>query len=118
MIIADEGVNGNLVRELRELKLQVDWILEISPGISDEQVIEYAKKKNKILITEDKDFGEWIFAHKIKGLTIIFLRYEKSDFENIMEFLKLLILQIDQKELKKYHQFITINKNKVRRRNI
>ena len=118
MILADEGVNGIIVRELRELELPIDWVQEISPGISDKQVIDLAKKNKQILITEDKDFGEWIFAHKIKGLSIIFLRYEKADFETVLTFLKQLILQIDQETLLKSHQFITINKNKVRRREI
>lgn len=118
MVLADEGVNGNIVRELRKLELQIDWIQEIRPGISDEQVIEFAKKNRKILITEDKDFGEWIFAHKIKGLSIIFLRYEKSDLDTVTTFLKQLILQINQEELIEPHQFITISKNKVRRRKI
>ena len=75
MILADEGLNGNIVKELRKLGIEVDWILEVSPGIKDEQVIKRAKEHKKILITEDKDFGEWVFAHKIKGLSIIFLRY-------------------------------------------
>ncbi len=25
--------------------------------------------------TEDKDFGEWVYAHHISGISVIFLRY-------------------------------------------
>ena len=84
MIIADESLNGNIVRELRELEFEVDWILESKAGIADSEVIEYAKENNGLLITEDKDFGEWVFSHKIDGLTIVFLRYESM---NLMKFL-------------------------------
>jgi len=84
MIIADESLNGNIVRELRELEFEVDWILESKAGIADSEVIEYAKENNGLLITEDKDFGEWVFFHKIDGLTIVFLRYESM---NLMKFL-------------------------------
>lgn len=56
LILADEGLNGNIIRELRKTGFNVDWILEIEPGISDEQVIELAKKQRRVLITEDKDF--------------------------------------------------------------
>ncbi|MEL7120830.1 MAG: DUF5615 family PIN-like protein [Bacteroidota bacterium] len=121
MILADEGLNGNIVSLLRENQLDVDWVLEIEAGLSDEAVIELAKKNNKILITEDKDFGEWVFAHKISGLTIIFLRYEKIDFELIIDFLIDLLNDIlkstNIQESPKY-EFITINKNKIRRREI
>ncbi len=116
MILADEGLNGNFVQSLRKKGLQVDWILELNPGVSDIEVINFAKKHNKILLTEDKDFGEWVFAHKVTGLTIIFLRYEKHDFEQINKFLYQLISDILDEGLKSRHQFITINKNKVRKR--
>lgn len=69
-ILADEGLNGNIVRELREKGFNVDWVLEVERGMSDEQVIALAKKQEQILITEDKDFGEWVFAHQIEELTI------------------------------------------------
>ena len=117
MVLADEGLNGNIVRFLREKGFEVHWILEISSGISDEEVIRYAKDHTKILITEDKDFGEWVFAHKIDGLTIIFLRYTKEEYEQIVDFLRLLLPEIENLKSPPY-QFITINKNKIRRREI
>lgn len=39
-VLADEGLNGNIVRELRKHGFEVEWVLEIDPGISDLQVIE------------------------------------------------------------------------------
>ena len=116
MFLADEGLNGNIVRELRAFGFPIIWILEINPGISDEEVIEYAQENKKILITEDKDFGEWVFAHNIKGLSIIFLRYEKKDYERIVDSLKNIAFEFKEKKLNKSHLFVTINKNKVRRR--
>lgn len=83
--------------------------------MADEDIIKLAITDNKILITEDKDFGEWIFSHHLSGLTIIFLRYNKSDFELILNYLIRVLkscMNSPQKE------FITINKNKVRRRSI
>jgi hypothetical protein len=40
LVLADEGLNGNIVRELRGKGINIDWILEIEPGMSDEQIIE------------------------------------------------------------------------------
>jgi predicted nuclease of predicted toxin-antitoxin system len=118
MVLADEGLNGKIIAELRKQGVNVTWVLEESPGISDKEVLDYAKSNSKILITEDKDFGEWVFAHKIEGVTIIFLRYEKTDFEQVMTFLFSLISTLLQSTIRDQHEFITINKNKVRRRSI
>lgn len=32
-------------------------------------------KMNYAILTEDKDFGEWVFAHHVQGLSVLFLRY-------------------------------------------
>jgi len=115
MVLADEGLNGNLVRGLREEGHQVEWIKETNIGMDDEDIIALARQNSQVLITEDKDFGEWIFAHQLSGLTIIFLRYDKEDYDTILSFLKSALNTI---ETKGKNEFITINKNKVRRRRI
>lgn len=58
MILADEGLNGNLVKALREEGYEITWIKETDPGLADEEIIALARKSGKILITEDKDFGK------------------------------------------------------------
>lgn len=88
MILADEGLNGNLVKALREDGYQIIWVKESNAGMADEDIIALAREDNQILITEDKDFGEWIFSHQLSGLTIIFLRYDKEDYNTILSFLR------------------------------
>lgn len=44
LVLADEGLNGKIVRELRKNGFNIDWILEVEPGMADEQVIELAKE--------------------------------------------------------------------------
>ncbi len=83
--------------------------------MDDEDIIALAKQNSQVLITEDKDFGEWIFAHQLSGLTIIFLRYEKEDYDIILSFLRSALKTIEADEK---NEFITINKNKIRRRRI
>lgn len=113
MILADEGLNGYLVKALREEGYELMWIKETNPGMLDEDIIDLARNKNHILITEDKDFGEWIFSHHLSGLTIIFLRYDKPDYDLILKYLKKTLKTILST---KENEFITINRNKVRRR--
>ena len=59
--LADESVDQPIVNSLRVKDYLVEYITELSPGISDEEVLELAKEKGAILITGDKDFGNLIF---------------------------------------------------------
>ena len=59
--LADESVDFPIVKSLRDQKYTVDYITELSPGISDNEVLQLAEQKNAILITADKDFGDLIF---------------------------------------------------------
>jgi predicted nuclease of predicted toxin-antitoxin system len=52
MILADEGLNGNLVRALREEGYQVIWIKETNAGMDDENIISLARQNSQVLITE------------------------------------------------------------------
>jgi predicted nuclease of predicted toxin-antitoxin system len=116
LILADEGFNGHFLRALREQDFQVDWVLEVSPGIDDEEVIELAKGQGRTLLTEDKDFGEWVFAHQVSGLSIVFVRYSKEDYPIILESLITILTELNEKIDSQSNEFITINKNKIRRR--
>lgn len=119
-IIADEGLHGKIVRGVRNSGLDVSWVLEMAPGSSDLQVIELARAQNRILITEDKDFGEWVFSHKIRGVSIIFLRYGKDELEPILQYLIYFLhdLSANFPTGAPENEFISISKHKVRRRRI
>lgn len=41
-------------------------VLAIDPKASDEEVLEFAEKDDRVLVTEDKDFGELVF---VRGLS-------------------------------------------------
>jgi hypothetical protein len=60
-IIADESVDRFIVERLRHLGYEVEYIAEISPGISDELVLRKANQVPGLLLTGDKDFGEMVF---------------------------------------------------------
>lgn len=115
MILADEGLNANIIRELQAENYEVEWIRNVQIGMDDYDVLLRAKAGNHILITEDKDFGEWVFAHHVSGLTVIFLRYDTRSYSTILAFLKTVLKELEGSE---ENQFITINRNKVRRRKI
>jgi len=64
IFLADESCDFAFVRVLRQVGYDVTAIAEFMPGASDLKVLESAFEDRRILITEDKDFGEWVFGHK------------------------------------------------------
>ena len=75
MIIADENLDAKIIAALRKIPLDTYSIAERHSGFSDEEIITLAKKENGIIITRDKDFGEWVFAHHIHDISVVLLRY-------------------------------------------
>jgi len=114
-IIADESVDFRIVKQLRKEGFGVISILEKYRSIHDKEVLELAKKYKAILLTEDSDFGEWIFSHKEKCDGVIFLRYKPIDIEKI---LNSLVHILDKYKDTLATKFAVIKVNKIRIRDI
>lgn len=114
-IIADENIDKAIIEHLRKLKFNIYSIFEKSHGISDLEIIKLANKNKSIVLTEDKDFGEWIFAHHEKSASVIFLRYNYKELHEIKQSLENVIFKFNDKL---YNKFIVITKNRVRYRDI
>lgn len=73
--LADESCDFAFVKILRQNEYDVKAIVEVMPGASDLKVLESGFEENRVLLTEDKDFGEWIFSQKSATSGVILLRY-------------------------------------------
>jgi predicted nuclease of predicted toxin-antitoxin system len=60
-ILADEGVDRQIVERLRETGYRVLYIAELDPGVDDIAVLQRSEEAGALLLTADKDFGELIF---------------------------------------------------------
>ena len=89
--LADESCDFAVVRSLRSEGYDVIAVSEYLPAAPDIEVLRTAVLDNRILITEDKDFGEWIFAHKEEMKGVIFIRFPGNARTELGEkFLKLI----------------------------
>lgn len=113
-LLADESVNFHIVRFLRSQDYEVVSIIENNPGISDKRVLDLTREFDAILLTEDSDFGEWIFAHKIIVKGVIFLRYKPENLKDIVRSLNLIL----EKNENLLHHFIVVTERKIRYREI
>ena len=73
--LADESCDFSVVRALRGAGHDVSAISEISPAAEDTEVIKKALNEKRVLLTEDKDFGQLVHAHGEKAYAVIFIRY-------------------------------------------
>jgi predicted nuclease of predicted toxin-antitoxin system len=56
--LADEGVDKPIVDQLRVSGFDIHYVLETHQGSDDETVLRLANEEDRILLTQDKDFGE------------------------------------------------------------
>jgi predicted nuclease of predicted toxin-antitoxin system len=61
IFVCDEGVDRSIVQQLRADGHEVGYIAEMSPSITDEEVLREANERGAVLVTMDKDFGELVF---------------------------------------------------------
>ena len=114
MILADENIHGTIIQILRDAGFDVISVRELSSGAKDEVIIQMAQQNGYVLLTEDKDFGEWIFAHHVKDLSVLFLRYSFQEFKSIAN----VLVKILENKILDRPFFATITTNKIRVRKL
>jgi predicted nuclease of predicted toxin-antitoxin system len=72
--IADENIPRETVDLLKKNGVDIVSVIDIAPGLSDEEILDLANKKGRITITFDRDFGQLIFKQKRKTKGLILLR--------------------------------------------
>jgi len=58
--LANEYFPRAAVEALRTGGHDVAWVRTVSPGATDEQVLERARAEDRVLLTFDKDFGDLV----------------------------------------------------------
>lgn len=56
---------GNAVLTLRAAGFDVVWVRQDAPGMGDPDVLAWAVREQRILLTFDKDFGELAFGSRL-----------------------------------------------------
>lgn len=110
-LMADEGVDKPIVDALRRCGFDVNYILESYQGADDDFILKLANEQQRILLTQDKDFGELVFRVKSAHFGVVLIRlngYSSVDKADIVT--KLLL--IHQMEL--INAFTVIQPNAIR----
>jgi predicted nuclease of predicted toxin-antitoxin system len=110
--IVDECTGPRVANWLLSLGFDVFSVPMQGRGMADLQILEKANLENRIIITNDKDFGELIFKdnHQHKG--VIFMRIEDETSQN-----KILVLSnlfTNHLQLIDNEAFIVVTDNSIR----
>jgi predicted nuclease of predicted toxin-antitoxin system len=88
-------------------------VAETFPSASDSQVLQFAINEKRILITEDKDFGDWVFAHGKILEGVILIRFPGHARSALKVDIKLLV-DLHNQDLK--NSFVVLEPGRIRLR--
>jgi predicted nuclease of predicted toxin-antitoxin system len=76
--LADESCDFRVIRALRAAGYDVKAVIELAPGAVDSAVFEMAEREGRIFLTEDRDFGQLVYAAANPASGVILLRYPST----------------------------------------
>jgi predicted nuclease of predicted toxin-antitoxin system len=94
--LVDESVGIAVSQKLKQMNFDAVSVIQFMKGAGDEEIMRKAIEENRVIITNDKDFG-WL-ASFYKPLGIILLRLKDERAENKVRMVSYII--------KKYREVI------------
>ena len=76
--LADESCDALVVRALRTGGHDVASVAEASAGLSDREVLAWARREQRVVVTEDRDFGQLVFAGSAEAHGVLLIRFPSS----------------------------------------
>ena len=109
--IADVNVEKSIVDHLKYEGFDIMWIPDYNCMMKDEELLRLANKERRVLITNDKDFGNLVFFKNLISSGIILFHAKEHNVEWKKKILKKVIDDFGEKVCS---SFIVIGKDKVR----
>ena len=110
-LLCDEGVDCQIVEQLRHDGHHVLYVAEMTRGIGDDEVLRTANEHDALVVTEDKDFGELVFRQRLvhQGVVLVRLMGLSSELKA-----RLVAATIRQHETEMTERFTVISPGSVR----
>jgi len=79
-VIANENIAGSVIQGLRAAGWDVLSVKESMRGAADTEILGHAESERRIVLTQDKDFGDLAFRHHLPATCgVILLRLSGQD---------------------------------------
>ena len=110
-LVVDECIGTLVSRWLRSEGYDTISIFEAARGSTDLDILSWAARENRIVITADKDFGDLVFRDSRPHRGVILLRLDDETPQNIIRVLaELLADYADEID----HNFVVVTETSVR----
>lgn len=85
-LLVDENLWPGAIAAIGALGHDVTWIRDEAPGIDDVQVLALAQNERRLLITQDKGFGDLVFARGLPAsYRVLLLRARRTQADRTSE---------------------------------
>ena len=74
--LVDESTGYLIAKHLIDAGYDAEAVVDILPQASDKDILAYAVHEDRIVVTNDKDFGDLVFLAHLEHRGIILLRTE------------------------------------------
>jgi len=91
--MADESCDFGVVHALRAKGFDVLAVSEITTRSVDRELIDQAYRENRILITEDKDFGWLVYVSRANSAGVILFRFPGKARNDLAETITRLVFE-------------------------
>jgi predicted nuclease of predicted toxin-antitoxin system len=109
--IVDECTGPVVARWLRQQQHEVFSVYEEARGLSDDAIIQKAFAENRIVVTNDKDFGDKVFRERWPHHGVILLRLEDERAPKKIEALSQLLTRYADRLT---DQFVVVTETTIR----
>jgi|SRR5271163_1642972 len=110
--LVDESTGKKICELLKAAGHDTIFVGDAMPGSTDEAVLAWAEREKRILITDDKDFGELVFRLDRPSTGVILLRTKSNSLRRN----RILLDVIKNMHLEGY--FTTMGENTVKTRKL
>jgi predicted nuclease of predicted toxin-antitoxin system len=100
--LADESCDFAIVRALRTAGYDVLAIGEVTHRSDDRELIEQAHREQRILLTEDKDFGWLVYVSHADSSGVILIRFPGNARRTLVEAIMQLVEEQGERLLRAF----------------
>lgn len=77
--LVDECIGAGVVAHLRKTEHDVVYVAEVARRTTDREIVNWAQQENRLVLTEDKDFGELVvrWNWRVPGVVLMRISPEK-----------------------------------------
>lgn len=92
--LVDECTGTSVVACLRDEGYDAVAVVEVMPEADDEEILDHAVSEGRIVVTNDKDFGEMVFRSGRVHRGVVLLRLRDERAENKVRIMKVVLAQL------------------------